>query len=81
VQAKDQAVQAKAALLKGLQDKVAEIYETLSRDTHKQTVDLGNGRYLVMIRKSLPTLPVCFVQAIAKELYGENVAVQAKADE
>jgi hypothetical protein len=62
-------------------DKIAEIYDTLSRDIHNQTVDLGNGRYLLIIKKSLPKLSMCFVQAIAKELYGENVTVHAVGDE
>ena len=34
--------------------KVAEIYENLSRNIHKRTLDVGEGSYLVYIRKGLP---------------------------
>ncbi len=62
-------------------DKVAEIYESSSRDIRRQTLDLGGERYILMIQKSLPKLSVCFIQAIAKELYSENVTVKVKVDE
>jgi hypothetical protein len=61
-------------------EKFAEINDNVSRDIHKQTLDLGNGRYLVMIQRSLPKLSACFFQVIAKKLYGERVTVQLNVD-
>jgi hypothetical protein len=58
------------------QDKAAEIYDELSRKIHQQTIDIGNGKYILMIEKSLSQISSCFVKVLAKELYGENVVVK-----
>eukprot|EP00842_Homolaphlyctis_polyrhiza_P000765 jgi/Hompol1/168/HPOL_003018-RA len=62
-------------------DKVVDIYKHLSEIVHQDTSRLGGGRFLVMIRKNLPEIDVCFIQAIAEQIYGEHVRVNAKADE
>ncbi|KAK6092756.1 hypothetical protein MT418_006754 [Batrachochytrium dendrobatidis] len=61
-------------------DKVVDIYKHLSEIVHQDTSRLGGGRFLVMIRKNLRKL-TCFIQAIAEQIYGEHVRVNAKADE
>jgi len=58
------------------QHKAAEIYDDLCRSIHQRTIDIGNGKYIVMIEKSLPKTSSCFVRVLAKELYGDNVVVQ-----
>lgn len=60
-------------------DKAMEIYDQLSRNIHQRTIDIGNGKYIVLIEKSLPTISFCFVKILAKDLYGENVSVQDDA--
>ncbi|KAL5033821.1 hypothetical protein RTP6_001729 [Batrachochytrium dendrobatidis] len=62
-------------------DKVVDIYKHLSEIVHQDTSRLGGSRFLVMIRKNLPEIDVCFIQAIAEQIYGEHVRVNAKADE
>ena len=57
-------------------DKAVEIYDQLCRNIHQRTIDIGNGKYIVMIEKSLPKTSSCFVKVLAKELYGENVSVR-----
>ncbi len=61
--------------------KAVDIYKHLSNIVHTDTSRLGGGRFLVMIRKNLPELDVCFIQAIAEQIYGEHVTVNARADE
>ena len=58
------------------QDKAAEIYDELCRNIHQRTIDIGNGKYVVIIEKSLPKTSSCFVKVLANELYGDSVAVQ-----
>jgi hypothetical protein len=57
-------------------DKAVEIYDQLCRNIHQRTIEIGNGKYIVMIEKSLPKTSSCFVKVLAKELYGENVSVK-----
>jgi hypothetical protein len=57
-------------------DKAAEIYDELCRNIHQRTIDIGNGKYTVMIEKSLLKTSSCFVKALANELYGDSVVVQ-----
>ena len=56
--------------------KVDEIYHTLSSDIHKQTINIGDGSYLVRITKGLPENISCFVKVLAHELYGSFVKVE-----
>jgi hypothetical protein len=58
------------------QNKAVEIYEDLCRNIHHQTIDTGEGKYIVMIEKSLPKTSSCFIKVLANELYGDNVVVQ-----
>ncbi|OAJ45356.1 hypothetical protein BDEG_28503 [Batrachochytrium dendrobatidis JEL423] len=62
-------------------DKIVDIYKHLSEIVHQDTSRLGGSRSLAMIRKNLPEIDVCFIQAIAEQIYGEHVRVNAKADE
>ena len=60
------------------QDKAVEIYGELCRDIHQRTIDIGNGKYILMIEKTLPKTSSCFVRVLAKELYGDYVTVQER---
>ena len=61
--------------------KVADIYKHLSKIVHTDTSRVGGGRFLVMIRKNLPEIDVCFIRAITEEIYGEHVRVNTETDE
>ena len=58
-----------------------EIYGELCRDIHYRTIDIVNGKYILMIEKTLPKTSSCFVRVLAKELYGDCVAVQERLDD
>jgi hypothetical protein len=61
-------------------EKVVDIYKHLSERVHTDTSRLGGGRFLVMIRKNLPEIDVCFIQAVSEQMYGDHVTVNAEAD-
>jgi hypothetical protein len=56
-------------------DEAAEIYDELCRSSYRRTIDVGNGKYIVVIDTSLSKTLSWFVKVLANELYGENVSV------
>ena len=57
-------------------DKAAEIYDELCRSSYRRTIDVGNGKYIVVIETSLSKTLSWFLKVLANELYGGNVSVQ-----
>ena len=62
-------------------DRVVEIYKLLSENVPQNTYRVGGSRFLVMIRKNVPDVDLCFIQVIAEQIYGDHVRVNAIADE
>ena len=61
--------------------KVVEIYQLLSTHVHERSIQLLNEKYLIPIKKGLPTFAFKFIQILGKELFSDQIFIAEKEEE